>query len=168
MAALGAVAAPTARQELAAELDRGAVNGVTLPLTEIVALGLHERILHVTLDRHAYDAVLWLMRDAALQALPASLQAGGRGGVRRAGAADAGRARGPPCTDAVRAVEAAGGTVHVLSPDERKAFLMAAGRVATGYVETYGHEWLVWLEGAIAEAERDVAVVRAGGAADRP
>ncbi len=165
VAALGAVAAPVARQELAAELDRGTVNGVTLPLTEIVALGLHERIRHVTLDRHAYDAELWLMRDASHQALPPALRQ-----VVEAGFAELARlSLSVPVdrrTDAVRAVEAAGGTVHVLSPDERKAFLMAAGRVATGYVETYGYEWLVWLEGAIAEAEREIAVARAGRAAD--
>ena len=167
VAALGAVAAPVARQELAAELDRGAVNGVTLPLAEIVARGLHERIRHVTLDRHAYDAALWLMRDASHRALPAALRQ-----VVDAGFAELARLTlSVPVdrrTDAVRAVEAAGGTVHVLSPDERRAFLMAAGRVATGYVETYGHEWLVWLEGAIAEAEREIAVARAGGAANRP
>jgi hypothetical protein len=45
---------------------------------------------------------------------------------------------------------------------------MAVGRVATGYVDTYGHEWLVWLEGAIAEAEREVAVARPGTSPGSP
>jgi TRAP-type C4-dicarboxylate transport system substrate-binding protein len=165
LTALGALPAPAARPELAAALERGAVDGVTLPLTEIVALGLHERIRHVTLDRHAYDAVLWLMRDTSHQALPASLRQ-----VVEAGFDELARLALSVSADrqaaAVRAVEVAGGAVHVPSPDERKAFLMAAGRVATGYVETYGHEWLVWLEGAIAEAEREIAVVRAQGPAD--
>ena len=165
VAALGAVPA-VVRQELAAELDRGAVDGVTLPLTEIVALGLHQRIRHVTLDRHAYDAALWWMRDASHQALPAPLRQ-----VVEAGFAELARLTLAVPADrhaeAVRAVEAAGGAVHVLSADERKAFLMAAGRVATGYVDTYGHEWLVWIEGAIAEAERAIAVVRDEGPADR-
>ena len=163
--ALGAAAVSVARSELAAALDTGAVNGVTLPLPEIVALGLHERVRHVTLDRHAYAAVLWLMNDASRLALPMALRQ-----VVEAGFAEVARlTRAVPAdrqADAVRAVEAAGGVVHVLSPDERRAFLMAAGRVATGYVETYGHEWLVWLEGAIAEAEREIAVARPGGAAD--
>ena len=163
--ALGAAAVSVARSELAAALDTGAVNGVTLPLPEIVALGLHERVRHVTLDRHAYAAVLWLMNDASRQALPMALRQ-----VVEAGFAEVARlTRAVPAdrqADAVRAVEAAGGVVHVLSPDERRAFLMAAGRVATGYVETYGHEWLVWLEGAIAEAEREIAVARPGGATD--
>jgi TRAP-type C4-dicarboxylate transport system substrate-binding protein len=159
--ALGAVPATAARREIEAELDRGAVNGLTLPLVDIVALGLHERIRHVTLDRHGYDAALWLMNDSSHQALPASLrrvvQAGFDELTRLTLAVPAGRQ-----ADAVRSVQAAGGEVHLLSPEERKAFLMAAGRVATGYVDTYGHEWLVWLEGAIAEAEREVAVARGG------
>ncbi|MCY4658500.1 MAG: TRAP transporter substrate-binding protein DctP [Acidobacteria bacterium] len=166
VAALGAVPA-VGRQELAAELDRGIVDGVTLPLTEIVDLGLHQRIRHVTLDRHAYDAALWWMRDASHQALPAPLRQ-----VVEAGFAELARLTLAVPADrhaaAVRAVEAAGGAVHVLSPDERKAFLMSAGRVATGYVETHGHEWLVWLEGAIADAERAIAAARDEAPADRP
>ncbi|MCY4025371.1 MAG: TRAP transporter substrate-binding protein DctP [Acidobacteria bacterium] len=164
--ALGAVPVPVPRSELAAALASGAVDGVTLPLPEIVALGLHERVRHVTLDRHSYAAVLWLMNDASRQALPTALRQ-----VVEAGFAEVARlTRAVPAgrhADAVRAVEAAGGVVQILSPAERRAFLMAAGRVATGYVDTYGHEWLVWLEGAIAEAEREIAVARPEGAADR-
>ena len=165
-AALGAVSVPVPRSELPAALASGAVDGLTLPLPEIVALGLHERVRHVTLDRHSYAAVLWLMNDASREALPPALRQ-----VVEAGFAEVARlTRAVPAgrhADAVRAMEAAGGVVQVLSPDERRAFLMAAGRVATGYVETYGHEWLVWLEGAIAEAEREIAVARPGGAAAR-
>ena len=165
--ALGAVPATGDRREIAAELERGAVNGVTLPLVDIVALGLHERIRHVTLDRHGYDAALWLMNDSSHQALPASLrrvvQAGFDELTRLTLAVPADRQ-----ADAVRSVQAAGGEVHLLSPEERKAFLMAVGRVATGYVDTYGHEWLVWLEGAIAEAEREVAVARPGTSPGSP
>ena len=163
-AALGAAAATGPGPDVAGALDRGAVDGVTLPLPEIVARGLHARIRHVTLDRHAYAAVLWLVNDAAHQALPPAMrrtvEAGFNEVTRLSLAVPAERH-----ADAVRAVEAAGGAVHALSADERKAFLMAAGRVATGYVERYGHEWLVWLEGAIAEAERDIAVARSGAAA---
>ena len=38
---------------------------------------------------------------------------------------------------------------------------MAAGRVSTWYMDEYGYEWLVWLEGAIAEAEREIALAKA-------
>ena len=47
------------------------------------------------------------------------------------------------------------------SAAERRAFVMAAGRVSTWYMEEYGYEWLVWLEGAIAEAEREIALAAA-------
>lgn len=165
-AALGAVSVAIPRSELSAGLASGVVNGVTLPLAEILALGLHEHVRHVTLDRHSYAAVLWLMNDASRQALPVALRQ-----VVEAGFAEVARlTRAVPAgrhADAVRAMEAAGGVVQMLSPDERRAFLMAAGRVATGYVETYGHEWLVWLEGAIAEAEREIAFARPGGADER-
>ena len=165
--AFGAAPAAVSRRELEAALERGAVNGVTLPLAEIVASGLHERMRHVTLDRHGYAADLWLLNDAAHRALPASLRQ-----VVQAGFDELARLTLTVPADrraaAIRAVEAAGGTVHLLSPEERKAFLMSAGRVATGYVETYGHEWLVWLEGAIAEAERAIASARERAPPARP
>ena len=166
LTALGAVPAAPDRSDLARALDGGAVDGATLPLSEIVGLGLHERLRHVTLDRHSYDAALWLISDASHQGLPAPLRQ-----VVDAGFAELARltlaAPAEREASAIRAVEAAGGAVHFLSAAERRDFQMAAGRVATGFVETYGHEWLVWLEGAIAEAEREIAVARAGESTDR-
>ena len=63
-------------------------------------------------------------------------------------------------TEVVEEFEAAGGRLLVLSEEERKEFLMAAGRVSTWHTEMYGYDWLVWLEGAISEAERAIATAK--------
>ena len=159
--ALGGTTDRRPRAELASALATGAIDGVTTSVADLVALGLHDRVRYVTLDRHSYGSVFWLINDAAYQALPQAqrlLVEAGCVELERLGLA-------APATreaEAVGVVEAASGTVLALTDDERKRFLMAAGRVATGYVEEYGPDWLVWLEGAIAEAEREIELTENG------
>ena len=115
---------------------------------------------YLTRDDHGFPAGLWLMREEAYQLLPVDLRQvidAAVGELARLARAEERRRTAA----ALATFEAAGGTVHLLSAAERRAFVMAAGRVSTGYMEEYGHEWLVWFEGAIAEAERQVAL--AGG-----
>ncbi len=159
--ALGGTADRRPRAELASALAAGAIDGITTSVADLVALGLRDRVRYVTLDRHSYGSVFWLINDAAYQALPEALRL-----VVQAGCDELERlGLGVPAAreaEAVRAFEAAGGTALSLNGAEQKRFLMAAGRVATGYVEEHGPDWLVWLEGAIAEAEREIELAREG------
>ena len=155
--ALGALPAPGPWSELASALASGQVEGATDGLIAIVGAGLHHRLPYLTQDRHGYRAALWLMNEEAYQALPADLQQLLRAGFDELGRLSLARAR-ERTAEAIAAFEAAGGQVHTPSAAERRAFVMAAGRVSTWYMREYGHEWLVWLEGAIAEAERAIAL----------
>ncbi len=161
VAALGGEPRSLPRAEFAAALATGAIDGGTTSIADLVALDLQERIRHVTLDRHSYVSVIWLINDMAYQALPENQRL-----IVQAGFDELERlGLGVPAAreaEAVRAFEAAGGAVYTPTADERRQFLMAAGRVATEYVEERGYDWLVWLEGAIAEAERQIELVKEG------
>ena len=163
--ALGASPAAVPWTGLPAALAAGRVDGAADGVVELVGAGLHGRFAHLTEDRHGYRAGFWLMSELAYQRLPADLRqllaAGFDELARRSLARARERARA-----AVAAFEAAGGQVHVLSATGRRAFVMAVGRVSTGYMDEYGHEWLVWLEGAIGEAEREIALANARGGRD--
>ncbi len=60
--------------------------------------------------------------------------------------------------EALDVFRADGGQVYVPTADEQRAFVTAAGRVSTWFMDAYGYEWLIWLEGAIAEAERELSL----------
>lgn len=158
--ALGATASPAAWSELPAALASGRIGGSADGITEIVGRNLHEGFSYLTRDRHGYRAALWLMNDAAYRALPADLQPVLRAGFDELARLTLARARAREA-EAVAAFEAAGGEVYTPTGSERRAFVMAAGRVSTWYMEEHGHEWLVWLEGSIAEAEREIALADA-------
>ena len=106
------------------------------------------------------------MNEQAYQALPADLQQLVRAGFDELARLTLARARARSA-EAIAAFEAAGGQVHTPSPAERRMFVMAAGRVSTWYMDEYGYEWLVWLEGAIAEAEREIFLANARQEATR-
>lgn len=163
----GAAAASSPIAGLSNALATGALEGATMRVADLVDRRLHEHLRYVTLDRHSYVSMFWLVNDAAYRALSDNLRQ-----VVQAGFAEIDRLRRGASADreaeAVRAFEAAGGTVLSLTGDEQKRFLMAAGRVATGYVEAHGPDWLVWLEGAIAEAEREIELAQDGRDGGRP
>ena len=165
--ALGAPAVLTTSAELATALASGQVGGTADGVVDIVGAGLHEHLAYLTQDRHGYRAALWLMNEEAYRRLPVNLQQLLGAGFDELARLSLARSRERSAA-AVAAFEAAGGQVHVPSAAERRAFVMAAGRVSTGYMDEYGHEWLVWLEGAIAEAEREIAVANARENRARP
>ena len=153
--ALGASPVPAPRAELPAALSSGRVGGTAAGVAEIVRAELHDRLAYLTLDRHGYRAALWLMNEQAYQALPMDLRQLVRVGFDELARLSLARAR-ERSAEAIAAFEAAGGRVRSPSAAERRAFVMAAGRVSTWYMDEYGYQWLVWLEGAIAEAERQI------------
>ena len=165
--ALGASPAPAPSPELAAALASGRIDGTADGVIETVEAGLHDRLTYLTQDRHGYRAALWLMNEEAYQALPVDLQQLLSAGFDELARLTLARAR-QAAADALATLEAAGGQVHTPTPAERRAFVMAAGRVSTWYMDEYGYEWLVWLEGAIAEAEREIALANARANRNRP
>ena len=108
-----------------------------------------------------------MMNEPAYQELPADLQQLLGAGFDELARLTLAGARNR-ASEAIAVYEAAGGQLHVPSAAERRAFVMAAGRVSTWYMDEYGYEWLVWLEGAIAEAEREIALANARRNQERP
>lgn len=145
------------RSQLSTALSNGALHGTTLPLTDLVTMGIEAWIKHVTLDQHSPVLTLWLMHDETYGTLPAHLQQ-----LIQAGFDEFARLRRGlqhnPLDDAIRRFETSGGQVHTLTNEERQDFLLAAGYVRLDYVDAYGADWLVWLEAAIAEAENELGV----------
>ena len=146
--------------ELPARLAAGRIGGTADGVVDIVAAGLEDDLSYLTQDRHGYQAALWLMNEQAYQDLPPDLRQLLAAGFDELARLTLARAR-ERAAEAIAAFEAAGGRVRVPSAAERRAFVMAAGRVSTWYMDEYGYEWLVWLEGAIAEAEREIALANA-------
>ena len=165
--ALGALPEPAPGPALPSAVASGRVGGSADGVVEIVSAGLEEGLPYLTQDRHGYRAGLWLMNEESYQELPSDLRQLLTAGFDELARSSLGLAR-ERASAAAAAFEAADGTVHVLSAAERRAFVMAAGRVSTWYMEEYGYEWLVWLEGAIAEAEREIALAHARREANRP
>lgn len=165
--ALGASPVTTPWAGLPAALSSGGVGGTADGVVEIVGAGLQDDLPHLTQDRHGYRAALWLMNEEAYQALPADLRQLLGAGFDELARLSLARSR-ERYAEAIAAFEAAGGRVRVPSAAERRTFVMAAGRVSTWYMDQYGYEWLVWLEGAIAEAEREIALANARESRGRP
>lgn len=165
--ALGATAAQAAWPELPAALASGRIGGAADGITRIVGANLHGGFRHLARDRHGYRAGLWLMNEASYRALPVDLQRVLRAGFDELARLTLARATAREA-EAVAAFEAAGGQVYTPTAAERREFVMAAGRVSTWYMEEYGHEWLVWLEGAIAEAEREIELAKTRDNRSRP
>ena len=150
---LGALPQVVPRARLSGELAAGVIQGGTVGILEIADLDPNRHLAHVTLDRHNYMMALWLMNEDTYQALHRDVQQ-----IVRAGFDELRRLTFTFTPDheakALAAFEAGGGYVYTLTSDERREFIMAAGRVSTWFMATHGSEWLVWLEEAIAEAEQ--------------
>ena len=162
--AVGATPAPVSWSDRAVSALGQGVEGRAGSVIDLAAVAAGGAFRYLTRDDHGFPAGLWLMRDEAYQALPVDLRQ-----VIDAAVAELARLawaeEGRRTADALAAFEAAGGTVYALSAAERRAFVMAAGRVSTWYMAEYGHEWLVWFEAAIAEAERQIALTGKGAEA---
>ena len=157
--ALGAAPRAIPRAMLSHALATGVIDGATAGILEIAGVDPDRHFEYLTLDRHNYMMALWLINDETYQALPR--------GVRQIVRVGFDELRRLTFTfpqereaKALAAFEAGGGRVYTPTPDERREFIMAAGRVSTWFMDQYGAEWLVWLEGAIAEAEREIARAR--------
>ena len=157
--ALGALPVVMSLSELSDALVDGRVSGATEGEVALVQTNINGPRLTLTRDRHGYQTALWLMNDHFFQTLPNELQR-----VLQSSFDEMVRVMWTWSrtreTEVIAEFEAAGGRLLVLSEEERKEFLMAAGRVSTWHTEMYGYDWLVWLEGAISEAERAIATAK--------
>ena len=165
--AIGAVPEPVSMRKLSGRLAPGRIDGTSDGVIDVVGDRLQDALPYLTEDRHGYVAALWLMNEETYLAFPPELRQLLSAGFDELARLSLARAR-ERSAEAVAVFEAAGGEVHVPTAAERRAFVMAAGRVSTWYMDEYGYEWLVWLEGAIAEAEREIALANARREAARP
>lgn len=131
------------------------VDGATIGLLVLAERADAPHFSYLTLDRHSYDPRLWLMSTRSYAALPADLQRVLRGGFDELQRLTFGFPNDDEAT-AMAALRSAGVAIHEPEPAERRAFVMAGGRVSTWFMDAHGADWLVWLEEAIAEAEQQV------------
>ena len=131
-------------------------HGLRTGIVDLLKTDRESRPTFLTVDRHTYIIGFWLMNERSYRRMPLDLQQIVQLGfdeLRRITLAfpDSREA------EALDTFRADGGQVYVPTADEKRAFVAAAGRVSTWFMDVYGYEWLVWLEGAIAEAERELS-----------
>ena len=131
------------------------VQGLRTGIVDLLGTDRETRPTFLTVDRHTYIIGFWLMNERSYRLMPLDLQQIVQLGfdeLRRITLAfpDDREAQ------ALDTFRADGGQVYVPTADEKRAFVTVAGRVSTWFMDVYGYEWLVWLEGAIAEAEREL------------
>ncbi len=137
----------------------GVSTGVRGSVYDLLALEDSVRPKFLTLDRHDYIVELWLMNERSYRKMPLDLQQIVQLGfdeLRRLTLRFTDEAE----DDALAAYRAAGGETYEVTQEQHRAFVMAAGRVSTWYMDEYGYDWFVWFEGAIAEAERELFQAR--------
>ena len=141
------------------QIQLGESTGLRGSVTDLLALEDSARPMFLTLDRHDYIVELWLMNERSYRNMPLDLQQIVQLGfdeLRRLTLRFSDEAE----DDALTAYRAAGGETYEVNREQHRAFVMAAGRVSTWYMDEYGYDWFVWFEGAIAEAERELLQVR--------
>ena len=148
---VGTLADTRVRGDSIAEMVQGLRTGIV----DLLGTDRETRPTFLTVDRHTYIIGFWLMNERSYRLMPLDLQQIVQLGfdeLRRITLAF-------PDDREVQAFDtfrADGGQVYVPTADEKRAFVTVAGRVSTWFMDVYGYEWLVWLEGAIAEAEREL------------
>ncbi|MBB4210436.1 tripartite ATP-independent transporter DctP family solute receptor [Rhodothalassium salexigens DSM 2132] len=149
---LGARPTPVTWSELYTALATGVVDGTKNGVQDLVGMRFHEHLKHIALDRHSYMGALWWVSEQRWQMLPEPVRRIVHDGFQQLELVT----RALPIraeVDAYRAFEAAGGTVHELSPEARAAFRARAAGMRTWFAERYDPIWLARLDRAIAACE---------------
>ena len=153
--AMGASPVPIPWPELFTSFQTGVVEGVGIGIADVMDMKFPEAGLkYMTLDGHAYAGALWFMNNEVFLSMPEALRrvvVDGFGALQQATFAS-------PKRRSVRAhadFAAAGGELHVPTPEERAAFAAAAEPVHDWFVENVegGRRWLDLLR---SEADRAV------------
>ena len=153
---LGAGPTPIPWPELYTALATGVVDGSKNGLVDIVSMRFQEHIKFITMDQHGYMSALWLMNDAAWNRLSVQQKQIVEEGfeiLRQATLALPKERR----AQAIESFEAAGGSVHWPTREEKAAFVEAAKPVQQWYTRRYGNVWLDRVRQAIAEAALESA-----------
>ena len=134
----------------------GMAQGLRTGIVDLLKTDRQTRPTFLTLDRHTYIIGFWLMNERSYRLMPLDLQQIVQLGfdeLRRITLTFPDNRE----AEALDTFRADGGQIYVPTVDEKRSFVAAAGRVSTWFMDIYGYEWLVWLEGAIAEAERELS-----------
>jgi len=130
--------------------------GLRTGIVDLLKTDRESRPTFLTVDRHTYIIGFWLMNERSYRLMPLDLQQIVQLGfdeLRRITLAFPDNRE----AEALDIFRADGGQIYVPTGDEKQVFVATAGRVSTWFMDVYGYEWLVWLEGAIAEAERELS-----------
>ncbi len=150
--ALGANPTPIAFSELYLALATGVVDGTKNSVQDIVGMRLEEHVKHLTLDNHAYMGAMWWYSDERWRLLPDDLRL-----IVEAGFGELQRVtRAVPKERQSAALEkfkAEGGSVYVLTEEERAVFRSASAPMRDWYSSKYGDRWLKGVDDAIAGCE---------------
>lgn len=163
--ALGASPTPIPWPELYTSFQTGVVNGSKNGITDIMGMKFPEAGLkYITLDGHAYMAALWFMNNEVFLDMPEDLRrvvVDGFVELQQATFAS-------PKRKSIKAYEdfaAAGGSLYVLSPEEKEAFRIGAAPVFDWFASNVesGKKYYDLL---VAEAAKATAAVDATYAVD--
>jgi tripartite ATP-independent transporter DctP family solute receptor len=152
---LGGNPTPVAWSEVYTALATGVVEGTKNGIQDIVGMKLHEQIKFITLDGHSYMGGLWWFSEVTWQELPPDIQRIIYDGFQELKTVTRGVIKRREI-DAYREFEESGGTLYVPTAEEKLEFREAAGGMRDWYVERYGDEWLMKLDGAIAACESHI------------
>lgn len=152
---LGGNPTPVAWSEVYTALATGVVEGTKNGIQDIVGMKLHEQIKFITLDGHSYMGGLWWFSETTWQDLPANLQRIVYDGFQELKTVTRGIVKRREI-EAYAEFERAGGTLYVPTPEEKNRFRGAATGMRGWYADTYGDEWLLKLDAAVAGCERKI------------
>lgn len=146
---LGAFPTPLPFSEVYTALGYGMLDGAKNSVQDMVGQKFQEHIKHVLVDRHAYMASLWWYSQKRWDALPDDLKP-----IVAEGLVELARVtrEAAPAREAAAfaAFRAAGGEIHVPTPEERARFIEATRDVRAWYEAKYGRLWLDRLDAAVA------------------
>jgi TRAP-type C4-dicarboxylate transport system substrate-binding protein len=150
--ALGANPLPLPWSEVYSALGAGLLSGTKNSVQDIVGMKLHEHIKHLLVDRHGYMAAMWWYSDVQWRALPPDVRAAVQEGF--VALRDATRAaaveREAPALEAFRRL---GGSVEVVTDEQRAEFKDATATLREWYASRYGMTWIEELDAAVAACE---------------
>ena len=149
---LGGNPTPVAWSEVYTALATGVVEGTKNGIQDIVGMKLHEQIKFITLDGHSYMGGLWWFSEVTWQQLPPDMQRIIYDGFQELKTVTRGIIKRREI-EAYAEFQEAGGSLYVPTPGEKVMFRDAAKGMRGWYTETYGEEWLVKLDQAIADCE---------------
>ena len=152
---LGASATPVAWGEVYTALASGVVAGLKIATPDIMSNSFDESIRYGTLDRHTFLFGFYFIGNSWFESLPSELREvvleGIEYGTERQTAFNRRREE-----TANADFEAGGGTIYVLSEDEKDTFMPAREAMMRWYVDEYGDEWLNKFLDAVDLAESKV------------